>query len=432
MKFLRHINEEIREELMMEYMRSEKRRVVIILCMLAFSFMVVPIIHFLFPELIDNAMNRPEGLRTLLYGFLGFSLFEVLVLFRIRYMLKHRLMPPINIKYVNTCIEFSLSIFLLYYAVKYDHSLLLLEYDGYGFLIILIVLSTLHLDLKVSLLGGLIAGAGYGAVAFNAIEFLDIKDGVAHLNEIYGARALGLLVFGLMTGLVAREFDKKLRHSITFQQERKQVELLFGQQVSKEIADELLNTLDASSTKESSAAIMFLDIKDFSKWADRKTPQQVIEYQNKVFSPIIEIINNHNGIINQILGDGFMASFGVPKDDTGYVDNAFNAGLEIRAKIKMMELSGEIPQTYIRIGLHRGKIVIGNIGNDIRRQFSLAGRNIIIAARLEQLNKELETHFLISQEVKEHLEQAKTELTDMGAFYLKGIDQQIEVFKVEC
>ena len=98
----------------------------------------------------------------------------------------------------------------------------------------------------------------------------------------------------------------------------------------------------------------------------------------------------------------------------------------------MMELSGEIPQTYIRIGLHRGKIVIGNIGNDIRRQFSLAGRNIIIAARLEQLNKELETHYLISQEVKEHLEQAKTELTDMGAFYLKGIDQQIEVFKVEC
>ena len=105
-------------------------------------------------------------------------------------------------------------------------------------------------------------------------------------------------------------------------------------------------------------------------------------------------------------------------------------GLEILAKIEELEKADIIPITFIRIGLHRGNIVTGNIGNESRKQFSLAGKNIIIASRLEELNKTLGTQFLISKDIKERIEEGDYLLEECGPVKMKGIDKKIEVFKV--
>ena len=86
--------------------------------------------------------------------------------------------------------------------------------------------------------------------------------------------------------------------------------MLFGQQVSKEVSKALIE--EKGATKRREATVMFLDIRNFTAFADVHTAEEVIDYQNQFLSPVIDIINQHQGVVFQILGDGLMACFGSP------------------------------------------------------------------------------------------------------------------------
>lgn len=419
-----------RVELNKEFIRSEKRRVLIIIVLMVFSISFIPVLHSIFTELIDNEQNQKEMLSRLTLSVFLFLLFEVLLYMKFSYMQKKKKPVLFLSPYIHTTIELALPVFILTSSIQYDYSLFPLEYNGYAFYIVLIILSALHLEMNVSILAGIFAAICYGFLSYWAIGYFQISEDLPQLIELYGARTFSLVLFGILSGLVAREMKKKLLRGIEFQQQQKQIEVLLGQHVSKEIADELINNNDHFSTRIIDAAIMFMDIKEFSTWADTKSPEEVIHYQNQVFNPIIDIINKKHGVINQFLGDGFMASFGIGSDDQKYVQHAFHAGIEITRKMREMENAGLIPNTYVRIGLHRGKIIVGNIGNDIRRQFSLAGKNIIIAARLEQMNKKLNTQYLISEDIQRKIEPNGFDLDEVGMLKLKGIDKEIKTYRV--
>ncbi len=90
---------------------------------------------------------------------------------------------------------------------------------------------------------------------------------------------------------------------------------------------------------------MFMDIRNFSAFVENRDPSEVIKFQNNIFGPLISILNGHHGVINQILGDGFMATFGAPVKDPDHVINALRAGLEVFGKIKELESKKIIPPT---------------------------------------------------------------------------------------
>ncbi len=182
---------------------------------------------------------------------------------------------------------------------------------------------------------------------------------------------------------------------------------LFGQQVSKEVALELLSDTSVSSSKKLFACIMFLDIRGFTPFAQSKEPSEIIQYQNDVFSFMIDIIIKHHGIINQLLGDGFMATFGAPASSGNDCQHAVNASIEIVELLNKKCESGEIPKTEVGIGLHAGNIVTGNVGTSERKQYTITGNTVILASRIEQLNKKFNSALLVSNEVLNNLDQTK-------------------------
>ncbi len=214
------------------------------------------------------------------------------------------------------------------------------------------------------------------------------------------------------------------------ERQKQRIEMLFGQQVSSEVVQALLDKEDNDDVKRSQATIMFLDIRNFTVFARGKDPTEVIRFQNNVFSPLIDIITQHHGIINQILGDGFMASFGIPMFEKDHCQNAFDAGLDIIKRMKELADEGRIPPTKVGIGLHTGEVTSGNIGNEIRKQFSIAGDTVIMAARLEQLNKQYQSQFLISKDVHDKVNPGKVILKSLGKLDLKGFEKVREVFQV--
>ncbi|MEN1785581.1 MAG: adenylate/guanylate cyclase domain-containing protein [Bacteroidota bacterium] len=209
----------------------------------------------------------------------------------------------------------------------------------------------------------------------------------------------------------------------------KRIVKLLTQQLSADVAQELLSDAPDEPGKHF-VCIMFLDIRDFTPMAEKMTPEELIAYQNNVFGFMINAVQKYNGNINQLLGDGFMATFGAPISHGNDCQNAFNAAKEILYELKERNNAGLIKHTKIGIGLHAGYIVAGNVGNESRKQYSVTGNAVIVASRVEQLNKELKSQLIITEEVHHHLSEQLPDATTYMKIKLKGKRTPINVRKV--
>src|SRR5262249_14569600 len=162
-----------------------------------------------------------------------------------------------------------------------------------------------------------------------------------------------------------------------------------GQHVSPAVVDRLLEQRADVKSEVRDVCVMFLDVRNFTAFAEKRTPEEVVEYLNSLFDFMIDSVNRHHGIVNKFLGDGVMAVFGAPLSDGKECVHAIDAAQEILAQIEEMVESGRIPPTRVGIGLHFGKALIGNVGSGARKEYTVIGDAVNVAARIEQLNKEL-------------------------------------------
>ena len=233
---------------------------------------------------------------------------------------------------------------------------------------------------------------------------------------------------GAAAAFVSNELKNRIKTTFDFQEQKNELELLFGQQVSKEVSKALIE--EKGATKRREATVMFLDIRNFTAFADTHTADEVIHYQNEFLSPVINIINQHQGVVFQILGDGLMACFGSPVENVLHADMAFQASLKILNQVKQLSENAFIPPTMVGIGLHSGLMVTGNIGNENRKQFSISGTPVIVASRIEQLNKKYGTQLLISEQVYSQIVKGKLPITYIGEEPLRGIGVPVKIYKV--
>ena len=150
--------------------------------------------------------------------------------------------------------------------------------------------------------------------------------------------------------------------------------------------------------------LCFLISETFRSFCEGKTPEEINKYQNEVLSFMIDIVKKNRGIVNQILGDGFMATFGAPVEDKNHTDNAVKAANEIIRQLNFYNEEGKIEKTNVGIGIHCGEVITGNVGTEDRKQYSVTGNTVILAARLEQLNKEFNSSVIVSKDVIDKIE----------------------------
>ena len=424
-----HRHHHFNEPLHPEFLKIERKRVGIILGLFILGSLTLPVLHYFAPNLLRNFLNQDQYISSLVFWWLLFCAFELFVFLRLTYSIKNNISVPKRILILNLLLEFGLPAIVLYHAIKYDYSLLILEYDGLLFYFLLLTLSAMHLDFKISIGAGLLAAIGYFSVAFWGIEYLQPDKDIEQLQEIYTMRSIGLFLAGIVAGVVASEIKKRVNNYLESVEDQKEIESLLGQQLSKDVANELILHRNDAVGHKVTGSIMFLDIRNFTLMADHQSPEETIEFQNAIFDPLIRIIEKNNGIIHQILGDGFMASFGIAVKNENHANDSYHAGIEIIEAINHLKMEENGDSTKVGIGLHCGEVVTGNIGNEIRKQFSIAGKNVIMASRIEQLNKEFKTQFLISKQIADLLD-SKSELSDLGLVKLKGIDEKVNVFNV--
>jgi len=153
--------------------------------------------------------------------------------------------------------------------------------------------------------------------------------------------------------------------------------------------------------------ILFCDMKEFTTLSEGMTPAALVNLLNRYITVMSEPVRHNNGIIDKYIGDGIMAFWGPPF--TGTEDHSGLACLAaldqlagvVGFRAELPELTGlrrGFPEVDIRIGIATGDVVVGNIGSEQTRNYTVIGDTVNLASRLEGANKTYGTRVLISEE----------------------------------
>lgn len=361
-----------------------------------------------YPEKVELALhNQMDRLRVgLLLG--GFATYELMALRSVERLIKSGKEFSAFRRYLNALVEASLpTLVILYYMTVVSPVEALLLPPAFIYFVF-ILLSTLRLDFKLCLFTGLVAAVEYACLALFAVGGPGVGGPDARLDETtlaslphHFSKAAILFVSGVAAGFVARRLHRGFVNTLESLEERNRVVNLFGQHVSAAVVDDLLARKAGARSEVREVCVMFLDIRNFTAFAERKSPEEVVAYLNSLFEFMIESVNAHHGIVNKFLGDGFMAVFGAPLSDPEYCRHAVEAGLEIVARIDELVAEGKIPPTRVGIALHAGEAVVGNVGSTRRKEYTVIGDVVNVASRVEALNKELGSQLLVTGRVWE-------------------------------
>ncbi|WCL48977.1 adenylate/guanylate cyclase domain-containing protein [Leptospira sp. GIMC2001] len=199
---------------------------------------------------------------------------------------------------------------------------------------------------------------------------------------------------------------------------------LFGRMVDKRVRDHLLNNPIELGGIKTNVAVMFTDIRNFTKLTETMEPDSVVSFLNKYFEVMNNCIEKENGVLNKFIGDGILAFFGgiIP------MENPAEAALSC-AKNMIESLSDlETSDTNIKIGigLHKGDVIAGNVGSTNRMEFTVIGSAVNLASRLETLTKALGSPIAMSLDFVQSLQHSGYD--SKGHHSIKGIAEKIEVF----
>ncbi len=232
---------------------------------------------------------------------------------------------------------------------------------------------------------------------------------------------------------IAAENDVRLACQARVSGEVKIAPLIGASQATHAGAAALLTRRADANGAEKEVVVFFSDLKGFTSFSENKLPYDVVFVLNQYFRSMGKIIEQHNGFIDKFIGDGIMAIFGLNGDIETAAQSALHASLRMNEQLGLINevLSEEIQNPLeIRIGLHAGPAIVGELGYGRAAHVTAIGDVVNTASRLEHANKKLGTWLLFSETVAAH-----AGLKDIPAEYharvqLRGKTEPLAVYGI--
>lgn len=206
--------------------------------------------------------------------------------------------------------------------------------------------------------------------------------------------------------------------------ERERLREAFGTYLDPDVAEHILREGTALEGEEVEVTAMFVDVRDFTGFAERESAPVVVATLNRLFELLVPVIHAHGGHIDKFVGDGFLAVFGAPRRQPDHADKALGAACEIARRVD--EGLGE--HLNVGIGLNTGTVVAGNVGGAGRYDFSVIGDVINVAARVEAATRETGDTILISEHTTRALGTIDAGLEERPNVKLKGKREAVAVY----
>ncbi|KWV60553.1 adenylate cyclase [Bradyrhizobium macuxiense] len=421
------VSADFHRALMREVMRTELLRIKVLIGTAAVLGGISLAIYFLAPEAVSRVWHGNLRPVYVFYVIVPLILFELWVHGAITWHMRKGRDLPVVRRYIGVLVETSLPTVVLGMHINSMGLEQALGFVAPLVYFVFIILSTLRLDFWLSTFTGFVAAS---QLFYMAVFFHPADSGAADPGIYYhAARSTIVLICGVLAGAVGMQLRRQFEASIAAATARDRITNLFGQHVSPQVVERLIAEGASTESDIRRVAVMFVDFRSFTASARTRSPQEVVDRLDGAFAVLVDILDRHGGIVNKFLGDGFLALFGAPFDSGDAAQHAVAAAREMLAANERANATSSWP-LRIGIGVHVGEVVAGNIGSPRRKEYTVIGDTVNFAARLESLNKELGSQFLISSAVRDALGDDGTDAVALGEVPVRGYDRPMPVWQL--
>jgi adenylate cyclase len=221
---------------------------------------------------------------------------------------------------------------------------------------------------------------------------------------------------------------------VTEEREKKKIRGAFQYYLTASVVNEILK--DPSKLKlggdKKNLSVMFSDIRGFTSISEKLTPEELVHLLNEYLTAMTDVVFKYDGLLDKYIGDAIMAVFGAPLDQPDHALRACRTALEMMSELHRLREKWEAegrPDVNIGVGINTGDMVVGNMGSQMRFDYTVMGDSVNLASRLEGTNKEYGTNIIISEFTYEVV---KGELMcrELDAVKVKGKKLPVRIFEL--
>ena len=224
------------------------------------------------------------------------------------------------------------------------------------------------------------------------------------------------------TGELAASFNA----TVAGLRERERLREAFGTFVDPALTDRVLAEGSDLRGEEIEASILFLDVRGFTKFAERAAAHEVVECLNELYEAVVPVIERHGGHANKFVGDGLLAVFGAPERHIDHAARAVAAACDI-VQLVHEGVGGEF---RVGLGVNSGRVVAGTIGGGRRRDYTVIGDPVNTAARVEAATRLTGDDILITESTLRALGSSGEEFEERPSVPLKGKTAEVRLYTV--
>lgn len=243
------------------------------------------------------------------------------------------------------------------------------------------------------------------------------------LNLIYPV----LTMLGVYLGITVYRY-------MTEEKEKKKVRNAFQYYLTASVITEMLK--DPTKLKlggdKRELTVLFSDIRGFTTISEKLSPEELVRLLNEYLTAMTDIVFKYDGLLDKYMGDAIMAVYGAPLAQPDHALNACRTALEMMQVLKQLQdkwsAEGK-PFMDIGIGLNTGDMVVGNMGSQMRFDYTVMGDSVNLASRLEGINKEYGTNIIISEFTYAAVRE-KLYCRELDAVRVKGKKLPVKIYEL--
>jgi class 3 adenylate cyclase len=214
--------------------------------------------------------------------------------------------------------------------------------------------------------------------------------------------------------------------------DRERIKDTFGRYLTQEVVKRLLDSKDGLKLggEARKISIMMSDLRGFTSLTSSMKPEDVIKFLNRYLGKMVDIILDHHGIIDEIIGDGILAFFGAPETLENHPELAVACALKMQIAMHDINAQNEadgLPHLEMGVAVNTGEVIVGNIGSEKRTKYGAVGSQVNFTGRVESFT--VGGQVLISQATYESLSQ-KLDIRDAVDVEMKGVPGPVKLYDV--
>jgi Adenylate cyclase, family 3 (some proteins contain HAMP domain) len=241
------------------------------------------------------------------------------------------------------------------------------------------------------------------------------------------------LVYPVLT-MITIYLGITLYHYIKEEREKKKIRGAFQYYLTASVINEMLK--DPTKLKlggdKKDLSVLFSDIRGFTTISEKLTPEELVGLLNEYLTAMTNIVFKYDGLLDKYMGDAIMAVFGAPLDQPDHARRACLTALEMMEDLHNLQKKWEAeerPILNIGIGINTGDMVVGNMGSEMRFDYTVMGDMVNLGSRLEGINKEYGSNIIIS-EFTHNVVQDSMSCRELDWVRVKGKNKPVKIFEL--